>query len=105
MKALFSFLLALTGGSIFLLPELLHDACPYLAEIGMRSPLAVFTAWATLAFGVMLRPSAFLLAGFLVLTTRGVHTPEHESLTAAVWFLSGLTFLPFVWVARDVESL
>lgn len=105
MKALFSFLLALTGGSIFLLPAQLHDACPFLAEIGMRSPAAVFVAWVTLALGVMMRPSAFLLAGFLVLTTRGVHTPDHESLTAAVWFLSGLICLPFVWVARDVENL
>lgn len=105
MKSLLSFLLSLTGGSIFLLPDLLHNACPYLAEIGMRSTPAVAAAWLSLFLGMMLRPSACLLAGFLVLTARGVNTPDHESAAAAVWFLSGFICLPLVWAARDVESL
>ena len=104
MKTLLSFLLFLAGAAVMLLPEVLHDACPYVAEIGLRSPLPVFLSWLGILGGFFLRPSAALVAAFYVLTARGVNTPDHESLSAAVWFLSGLLCLPFGWIARDVEA-
>lgn len=103
MKAFFSFTLSLTGLCFFVLPAV-------SAAYGIENPLEAnvlitFLAWAFTLLGAILRPSAACLAAFLVLTARGAHTPDHESMAAAVWFLGGLLCLPAAWIARDVQDL
>lgn len=103
MKSFFAFTLSLTGLSLFLLPAV-------AAAYGIQNPLEAnllitFVAWAFTLLGAILRPSAACVAAFLVLTARGAHTPDHESMAAAVWFLGGLLCLPAAWIARDVQDL
>ena len=104
MKAFFAFHLFLLGLSLFLLPPVVSASYGFDTPLEYRAA-ATGAAWAFTLFGVLLRPSACCLAAFLVLTARGAHTPDHESMAAAVWFIAGLLCLPAAWIARDVQDL
>lgn len=102
MKSFFAFTFALAGLSLFALPTAQDITGFDVLSLPWHARLAgAFCSWFLAVAGLVLSPSAAFLAGFLVLTALGAHTPDHESLAAAIRFLGGLLCVPAAWFFRD----